>query len=246
MVRIDPNAICSYVDCGKPVEARGFCVAHYTRWIRYGNPDVVRRGPEFPVPESKKCKICEEVKPLAEFTVGVKASKGGKGSYCLPCHAANQREWRERNPERVKASTERNRDNTNKLKRARRAHRRETDPEYVERERLQSRESYHRNADRVNLARKLKKFGLTEERFQSLLDEQGGGCAICGSELPNGRGTLLFVDHDRRCCPKPGSCGKCVRGLLCHHCNTAIGLMSEDADRMRAAITYIDRYAVKT
>ncbi|MGW8884645.1 endonuclease domain-containing protein [Streptomyces sp. NPDC055749] len=31
----------------------------------------------------------------------------------------------------------------------------------------------------------------------------------------------FHIDHDRACCPSRGpSCGKCVRGYLCHLCNT--------------------------
>jgi len=30
--------ICSIPDCGKRVEARGWCVAHYNRWFRHGDP----------------------------------------------------------------------------------------------------------------------------------------------------------------------------------------------------------------
>lgn len=32
------SRICSILDCGKIVEARGWCVAHYNRWCRHGDP----------------------------------------------------------------------------------------------------------------------------------------------------------------------------------------------------------------
>jgi hypothetical protein len=32
------NSICSIPDCGKPVKGRGWCIAHYARYYRHGNP----------------------------------------------------------------------------------------------------------------------------------------------------------------------------------------------------------------
>ena len=70
-------------------------------------------------------------------------------------------------------------------------------------------------------------FNLTAAEYDSMVERQGNLCAICGrSETVKGSGGAinpLSVDHDRACCPTAKSCGKCVRGLLCNKCNTAIG-----------------------
>lgn len=84
----------------------------------------------------------------------------------------------------------------------------------------------------------LKKFGLTAEGYAELLLRQGGGCAICKSTTPAGRGRF-HVDHDHACCPGPGSCGKCVRGLLCHHCNLGLGNFKDDPLRLKLAASYL-------
>lgn len=44
-------------------------------------------------------------------------------------------------------------------------------------------------------------------------------CASCGSTSD------LKVDHDHECCPAAQSSGCCIRGYLCHECNTAEGLL---------------------
>lgn len=75
-------------------------------------------------------------------------------------------------------------------------------------------------------------FGITEATFVELLVAQQARCAICGrseSEAPRGR---LHVDH----CHETAL----IRGLLCGHCNTAIGLLKEDPQVLTAAIRYLN------
>lgn len=76
-------------------------------------------------------------------------------------------------------------------------------------------------------------FGLTEEQFYARLANQGGACALC-HELFQGNQNI-YVDHDHECCPHEGrSCGRCVRGLLCLRCNTALGHMERMWDLAEA------------
>ena len=37
--------MCSIEGCDKPVDSRGWCSAHYTRWLRHGDPLAGRRTP---------------------------------------------------------------------------------------------------------------------------------------------------------------------------------------------------------
>jgi Recombination endonuclease VII len=67
------------------------------------------------------------------------------------------------------------------------------------------------------------------EEHRRLLDAQNGVCAVC--KLPSRR--TLCVDHCHAT--------RQVRGLLCDKCNTALGLLGDDSDRMRAAGAYVDR-----
>ena len=78
------------------------------------------------------------------------------------------------------------------------------------------------------------KYGLTVEQFDSLLASQAGVCAACGEpETARYRTEVrrLSVDHDH----KTGA----VRGLLCHSCNVALGLLGEDIVRITALAAYL-------
>lgn len=64
-------------------------------------------------------------------------------------------------------------------------------------------------------------YKVTLDDYNALLTAQGGHCAMCPSLPETQYHGVLHVDHDH-------DTGR-VRGLLCHHCNTAIGLLREDA-----------------
>lgn len=97
------------------------------------------------------------------------------------------------------------------------------------------------------------KFNKTLEWYSSKLEEQGGGCAICGSaetrparQRTDTSGGMkvraLAIDHDRSCCSGQRSCGECVRGILCGHCNTGIGKLRDDIALLESAIAYLKAY----
>lgn len=78
------------------------------------------------------------------------------------------------------------------------------------------------------------KFGLTTEDYDRKLAEQGGVCAICGTD-DTSPWDWFCIDHDH-------ATGK-VRGLLCRACNTSIGQVSDDPERLRKAAAYLEFYA---
>jgi hypothetical protein len=83
-------------------------------------------------------------------------------------------------------------------------------------------------------------YNLSRNDAASMLQEQDYSCAICLNEIYFGKG--LNIDHDHRCCPDVGSCGECLRGLLCHGCNMGLGHLGDDPVRLRAAADYLDRW----
>jgi hypothetical protein len=89
---------------------------------------------------------------------------------------------------------------------------------------------------RWNQAHKLVRYGLTREQFGRLLVIQQNACAMCHIGFEEDQ--PIFIDHDHACCPdEKSSCGKCVRGLLCLSCNTALGLIERKYELARA---YLD------
>lgn len=91
------------------------------------------------------------------------------------------------------------------------------------------------NPDRKNgydLKSRLKRiYGITVGEYQEMLKYQDFKCAICLSENPKRKGARnFFVDHNH----KTGF----IRGLLCHRCNLAVGLVEED----QSIIMNLSRY----
>ncbi len=83
----------------------------------------------------------------------------------------------------------------------------------------------------------MKKYGITLADYNELLEAQGGKCAICGitrEECNDKR--ALPVDHDH----ETGQ----VRGILCHSCNRAIGLLKDSPKNLRQAADYLERYSI--
>ncbi len=79
--------------------------------------------------------------------------------------------------------------------------------------------------------------GMTLERYDELLTEQNGVCAICKKPetmFRQGKVKRLAVDHDH----KTGE----NRGLLCNYCNVAIGYFRESPAVLQSAIDYINQY----
>jgi hypothetical protein len=98
-----------------------------------------------------------------------------------------------------------------------------------------------RNGDsQGSAAQKAGRYNLSMDQLEAMEADQGGRCAICG-DVETTKGSLS-VDHDHNCCPGTGSCGECVRGLLCSNCNRALGLLKDSVKVLRSAIDYLDRY----
>ncbi len=110
------------------------------------------------------------------------------------------------------------------------------DPEYRKALSARSKKWREYNPDRhaalMRSAALKRKYGLTVQGYNDLLEGQGGGCAICGSEEVRVKGRdKLFVDHDH-------ATGR-VRGLLCNSCNLGVAQFKDDPALLQKAICYL-------
>lgn len=113
-------------------------------------------------------------------------------------------------------------------------------PQYMERQRQRrnaSRPPYDPvAARRWKQAYRLSSYGLTQEAFGRLLDAQGHACWMCLEPFEDGQ--RICIDHDHKCCPDDRkSCGRCVRGLLCMSCNTALGIIESKSEQASAYLS---------
>lgn len=166
---------------------------------------------------TKVCGRCRESKPTSDF-YREKARRDGLHAWCKPCARAQAKTHYHRNLERYRAYNQRYREDF---------------PERC----IQSNEQ-----KRVQWLKA--RFGMTLEQYQERLEAQGGVCALCAraevAVTRDGKPRALSVDHDHSCCPDRGrSCGRCVRGLLCHSCNLSLGKFQDDPELLDRAAAYI-------
>lgn len=81
-------------------------------------------------------------------------------------------------------------------------------------------------------------YGMTFAEYRRKLEEQGGRCAICRTDNPSGKGVVrrFAVDH----CHATGD----VRGLLCHRCNGALGMVGDNRETLQRMIDYLREHTL--
>lgn len=113
-------------------------------------------------------------------------------------------------------------------KRVRIWERRALDPAYDEHVRAHSRNYWRRKREEI--------YGLDQGQLDRLTAEQDGRCAICRRTpdevaCQGKTGEVLHVDHNHETLV--------VRGLLCKKCNSLLGMVDDDVDRLMAAVAYL-------
>lgn len=81
----------------------------------------------------------------------------------------------------------------------------------------------------------IRNYGIDADHWETMFSKQNGVCFICETEgftMKEHHSAKLMVDH----CHVTGK----VRGLLCHNCNRALGLLKDDRKAIQRALDYLE------
>lgn len=228
--------LCLVAGCTKMHRAKGYCTKHYDNFRRHGDPLYVRPQPTriCSISECKGRKFAREWcrkhydrwerygDPLTEPPERIKDEERA----CSLCAEVKPKEAF-RVAERVTRTGQRRKYFEGVCK----------DCQYVQNLEWTYANTERRNvyAERQRAAKFVRLYGpdalpLHEAR------ENGARCENCG-HVPEEGSRSLHIDHDH-------ITGR-VRGLLCHHCNTALGALQENRARIQGLVAYLDKYEVE-
>lgn len=106
------------------------------------------------------------------------------------------------------------------------------------------RERIYNNPDLYRNDFLIRKYGISLKDYNRILKSQKGLCKVCErpsttiSKITKGIRDLV-VDHDHSHEELTGEIR--IRGLLCHSCNTGLGLFLDDPKVLKRAFNYISK-----
>lgn len=158
----------------------------------------------------KFCTQCKTSLPLENFANN-KNSKSSKNYYCKMCDNIRSREYFRNNRE---------------LKRAYQA-------KYREKNREKIRETCRGKYEQSYIQQVKSKYGISAEDYYNILDHQRDSCLVCLKLFTyDSKSNKPHIDHDHKT-------GK-VRGILCNHCNAALGQARDSIPILKNMIKYIE------
>lgn len=194
--------------------------------------------------QDRECKSCGATKPLDEFY----PYRKGEPLRRLRCRACENkktvalRDTEKRNSRRRAAYAEalNSPEEAAKFREKRNAERRE----YRRRPEVAAKLKGMRKATPENLARQRRyekttylrrRYGLSLEQFESMLNAVNYKCEICGRDVHTDQGrhdaATACIDHDHET-------GK-IRGITCNPCNAGMGGLGDDPERLEKAAAYL-------
>lgn len=226
-----PVTLCSVEGCGRVAKSRGLCLMHYRRFSRHGHTDQTR-----PVTWGSI-----EKHPLYHVWGWIKRKSGKKHSppICDDWRAdfrafvadIGDRPSEKHRLRLIDPLSPYSKDNVfweeQKVLVSRGA-------DYKEYARNYAREYRKTSPDNVKHTALKKMYGIHLDEYDRMYAAQNGVCKICGrpeTSVIRGKLISLAVDH----CHTTGK----IRGLLCHHCNKALGGFKDDVTLLERAISYL-------
>jgi hypothetical protein len=173
--------------------------------------------------DSRVCTQCNTLKPIGSFY------KKQQGKYlhseCKECTKISLAEYRKNNPGKIKEANKASylKKREDRIKDAKEW--KDKNPDKIKEIRDKFKQRYP-DYSRIST---LKRHGLTLEEFGLMLSQNNNSCWICNTSfktIPEAK-----IDH----CHTTGK----VRGLLCSNCNTALGLIKDNATVLNNMIHYL-------
>lgn len=166
--------------------------------------------------EQKICRTCKITKDLHQFYYTKKRSDK-RMINCKSCHREKATLRYNNNKETIlEKRKEHYKTNSNKLKKDTKNYRKN-------------------NSVTVRDAFLKRKFGISLEKYNELLNSQNKVCAICNKKedtIIRNKVKELSVDH----CHKTGK----IRGLLCNRCNISLGGFLDSVEILKNAVIYLN------
>lgn len=188
----------------------------------------------------KVCRQCNKLLPFSEFWKDARI-KDGKKSYCILCC---KQSWNEK-PGRLRTGrvyveplekfcrgctttlpidlfSIRSERKNGRRARCRQCESR-THKQYSE-----------KNPGRSRIRNLKSKYNMTEEQYFAILATQDGKCGLCeNTESGRKDSPWLHVDHNH--------ITGVIRGLLCHNCNTAVGMIEKNGINLKSIEKWIEK-----
>lgn len=167
------------------------------------------------VTKNKRCSSCKEEKDVSEFPKN-KGTSSGLNAQCRVCSSKKHAIYYRMNKSKIQDSHRRWRLNNPETHRAR------------------GRRWTRKNPEKAKAMYVRSDHGISMDEFQKMHDSQKGLCKVCSKPeraIYRGKTRSLCIDHNHKT-------GK-IRGLLCHRCNVALGLLEDDFRIVESLLEYI-------
>lgn len=186
------------------------------------------------------CTKCKKEKTVDHFRKD-QHNPTGFHCHCNDCYNNNQREYYNKNLDKVRAYASdyysKNKERILALRRARNAgepttilYKTSEKDRQIQKDYYNNREGWKKTRENGWKSRGIKNFTYVE--FEQMKLIQNNKCYLCGSKPSKNQN--LHVDHNHKT-------GK-VRKLLCNNCNNGIGKLKDSIDMLEKAVKYLKEH----